>query len=745
MLFLLSIQSQAAVSSIDLGSDWLKVAVVNLKLGQSRISIAINEISKRKSPALVAFQSGTQLLGEEAAGIVTHYPDKVYSQLRGTWLENHINMSRYGIDKDFSNESGHVIFYNMGSSSKYAALVYYSAYNAKEFGKTVSVNQFQVKYVRWDSELGGQNMELRLVQYFADEFNKQLGNGVDVKKSPKAMAKLKKQVKRTKEILSANTIFIESFYDDRDFSTITLELIGGATRVPKLQVKLQEFLGRKELDKHLDADEAIVLGAALHAAYLSDGIKLNHKLGMTDGSSYGFIIELDGPDLSKNDSNKQLLVPRKKNSQMFRTIIHNKDFGVSLAYESDDLLPPGLLYPVFAQYVVSGLAEASEKYSSHNLSAPIKTNLHFSLSRSGIISLDRADAVIEISEWVEVPRKNTSVENATTASSNISAEVGAEKASEENKEGLNSDSVVSSASNTNTNTNTTAEEPSTVDLGTEKRLTKKTFRVSLKIVEKTAGPGMSLLKESLVEAKGKLEALDKKDAERRKTAEFKNNLESYIYPTKEKLGSEEFEKISSVDEHQSFMEKLDEVQEWLYTNGEEATAKEFQERLDSLTAIGDPVAFWSELTERPTAVEYSQRYLGQLQQVIQGWEENRPWLPKERVDELLGNEDKFKTWLKEKETEQTKTSAFSTPAFTSEEVYRKLLDLQTKVDSINKIPKPKPKIENPVKNKTASGGENVKDSNSTSENTSQGDKPATESDAPPDEKVEAEGKNHDEL
>ncbi|GLT65162.1 hypothetical protein SLA2020_376100 [Shorea laevis] len=521
---------------------------------------------------------------------------------------------QYGIDNDFSNESRHVIFYDMGSSSTYAALVYYSAYNAKEFGKTVSVNQFQVKDVRWDSELGGQNMELRLVEYLADEFNKQLRDGVDVRKSPKAMAKLKKQVKHTKEILSANTmasISIESFYDDREFrSPIThekfeelyedlweksltpvkevlkfsglevddiyaVELIGGATKVPKLQVKLQEFLGRKELDKHLDADEAIVLGAALHAANLSDGIKLNRKLGMADGSS-----------------NKQLLVPlvRKLPSKMFKTIVHNKDFGVSLADESEDLLPPGFLSPVLAQYIVSGLAEASEKYSSHNLSAPIKTNQHFSLK------------------------------NATTASSNISAEVGAKKASEENKEGLYSDSVVSSASNTNINTNTTVEEPSTVDLGTEKRLKKKTFRVPLKILEKTVGPGMSLSKESLAEAKGKLEALDKKDAKRRKTAELKNNLESYIYATKEKLESEELKKITSVDERQSFMEKLDEVQEWPYSDGEEATAKEFQERLDSSTAIGDPIVFYKELTERPTAVEYSQRYLGQLQQVIQGWE-----------------------------------------------------------------------------------------------------------------------------
>ena len=46
-----------------------------------------------------------------------------------------------------------------------------------------------------------------------------------------------------------------------------------------------------------------------------------------------------------------------------------------------------------------------------------------------------------------------------------------------------------------------------------------------------------LSKEAFVEAKGKLEALDKKDAERKQTAELKNNLEGYIYATKEKVGS----------------------------------------------------------------------------------------------------------------------------------------------------------------------------------------------------------------
>ena len=226
-----------------------------------------------------------------------------------------------------------MIFYDMGSSSTYAAVVYFSS-----CGKV-------------NPELGGQHMELRLVEYFADEFNAQVGGGIDVRHFPKAMATLKKQVKRRKEMLSANTaapISVESLDDGVDFGSTmnrekfedlcqdiwdksllpvkevlqhsglsldliyALQLIGGATRVPKLQAQLQQFLGRKQLDRHLDADEAIVLGSAPHAANLSDGIKLKSKLGILDASMYGFVVELSAPDLSKDESSRQLLVPQMK-------------------------------------------------------------------------------------------------------------------------------------------------------------------------------------------------------------------------------------------------------------------------------------------------------------------------------------------------------------------------------------------------------------------------------------------------
>lgn len=197
---------------------------------------------------------------------------------------------------------------------------------------------------------------------------------------------------------------------------------------------------------------------------------------------------------------------------MYRSIVHNKDFEVSLAYESEELLPPGVTSPVFAQYAVLGLSDAAEKYeltnsfstsgnyffacywcytklavnsgfyvgiilfsrySSKNLSSPIKANLHFSLSRSGILSLDRADAVVEFSEWVEVPRKNLTVENSTTASPNVSLE-----ANTTTEESIDKATIDSATSSTN---NTTVEEKGSEDVIPEKKLKKRTFRVPLKV------------------------------------------------------------------------------------------------------------------------------------------------------------------------------------------------------------------------------------------------------------------------
>ncbi len=67
------------VLAIDLGSEFLKLSIV--KPGRIPISIVINEMSKRKTPALVAFVDGDRLVGEEAAAVAARYPDRVYGRL----------------------------------------------------------------------------------------------------------------------------------------------------------------------------------------------------------------------------------------------------------------------------------------------------------------------------------------------------------------------------------------------------------------------------------------------------------------------------------------------------------------------------------------------------------------------------------------------------------------------------------------------------------------------------------------
>ena len=97
---------------------------------------------------------------------------------------------------------------------------------------------------------------------------------------------------------------------------------------------------------------------------------------------------------------------KKLPSKAFKSVKYSKDFEVSLLYDPSDILPPGVSSGKIATYHVSGLTDTYTKYVTRNLSTLIKTNLHFSLSISGMVSFDRAETVIEVLEWVDVPVKS---------------------------------------------------------------------------------------------------------------------------------------------------------------------------------------------------------------------------------------------------------------------------------------------------------------------------------------------------
>lgn len=185
---------------------------------------------------------------------------------------------------------------------------------------------FEVKATNGDTHLGGEDFDNRLVNHLMDEFKRK--NKKDMSVNPKSVRRLRTACERAKRALSTTTqatIEIDSLYEGIDFYTSitrsrfeelcmdlfrkSLEsvtraledakidkcqinevvLVGGSTRIPRVQSLLSEFFEGKELNKRLHPDEAVAYGAAVQAAILT---------GMdTKGKTEGYIL-LDVAPLS---------------------------------------------------------------------------------------------------------------------------------------------------------------------------------------------------------------------------------------------------------------------------------------------------------------------------------------------------------------------------------------------------------------------------------------------------------------
>lgn len=165
---------------------------------------------------------------------------------------------------------------------------------------------FEVKATAGDTHLGGEDLDHRLVTHFVEEFQRKYHK--DIQTNKRSLRRLRTACERAKRTLSTSTqatIEIDSLFEGIDFYTTisrarfeelnadlfrsTLEpitkaladakmdkskihdvvLVGGSTRIPKVQRLLQEYFGGKELNKTINPDEAVAYGATIQAAILS--------------------------------------------------------------------------------------------------------------------------------------------------------------------------------------------------------------------------------------------------------------------------------------------------------------------------------------------------------------------------------------------------------------------------------------------------------------------------------------------
>lgn len=578
----------------------------------------------------------------------------------------------YGIYKqDLPNpeeKPRNVVFVDCGYSS---LQVFVCAFNKGKLKMLAST---------FDSQLGGREFDYILAEHFSKDFKSRYN--IDPRTNARAFLRLLAEVEKIKKQMSANStklpMNIECFMNDKDvhadikrsefeelsmhlFNRVevtldqclkdsklnkddiySVEIVGGSSRIPYIKNLIEKIFG-KTPSTTLNQDEAVSRGCALQCAMLSPAVRVR-DFSVTDIQSFPIELQWDPSDNSDDGCaevfQKNHAVPFSKILSFYRL----SPFTVKAHYTGS--IPIADKY--IGEFTVRDVKPTTDG-ASQKVKVKARINLH------GIFSISSA-TLLEKSE-------------------------------------LQDDQVPPSEPVEQTENEPQPTEPEDKKEEKKKSVTKT---IDLRIESVTHGYSRMDL-DNYIEQEGKMVAADRQEKER---IDVRNSLEEYIYDMRGRMSSEEDLAPFIVDgDRENISKQLEDLENWLYEDGEECAKNVYAEKLDVLKSVGEPIKRRKvEYTTFPSVKEQAIQMILQAESDIDAFykgSEQFNHLDTAEVSKLVETLTNAKRWLEEKAAQVSASPLYKDIPIKLDEFVREKNSIGENISKVLYKPKPAPKVEPP--------------------------------------------------